>query len=126
MFKEVMYSIFKGGCISLEEITDKYYTNRANVTTLIGKNESATVEGDSIHTSANTGIHSDKPIGMKGTGTQLGADVLQKFWDDLSEAWKQYPGIPAPPVINMALNGIKQSIIEAAAKAKASCAKALK
>ena len=84
-------------------------------------------------------IESEKPIGLEGTKTQLGANVLQVFWDDLIKAWNQYPAIipavpwppglpvpPAPPIINMALNGIRKEIIAAATKAKESCAKTLK
>jgi hypothetical protein len=85
-------------------------------------------------------IESAKPIGFQGTQTQLGADVLQVFFDDLIAAlklrnpvvnppalWpKGAPVPPAPPIINMFLNGVIADIVAAANKAKASCAMALK
>ncbi|MDR2534544.1 MAG: hypothetical protein LBD29_00750 [Treponema sp.] len=139
MFAEVMYKLFKGDFISLEEKLDKYYTNRANVYTDIEKNEETRVQRNSLHESNNTDIYSATPIGIKGTETQLGGDVLQVFFDDLAKAWNQYPVIippvpwppglpvpPAPPIINMALNGIKLQTLRAIATAKASCAKTLK
>jgi len=139
IFKEYIYKIFMGDFISLVEKLDKYYTNEANVYTIIDKDQDTKVKGNSLHESSNTDIHSDQPIGIKGTKTQLGADVLQKFFDDLAAAWNQYPTIippvpwppglpvpPVPPIINMALNGIKLKTLEAITKAKAACALALK
>jgi hypothetical protein len=84
-------------------------------------------------------IKSDKPIGFQGTNTELGADFLQVFFDDLIDAVTRNPLIippvplpkgapvpPAPPLINMFLNGIVADIVTAATKAKTNCAKALK
>ena len=110
-----------------------------NVTKTFDANETTDVTGNSKHTSANTDIVSGKPVGIEGTGTLLGGGVLQVFWSDLISAWSQYPLIippvpwpsgvpvpPAPPLINMALNGFKNKIIAAASKAKKNCAKSLK
>jgi hypothetical protein len=91
-------------------------------------------------TAGDLDVESGKPVGFQGTGTQLGADVLQVFFDDLITAlkarnpvitppalWpKGAPVPPAPPIINMFLNGVIADIAAAAVKAKASCAKALK
>jgi hypothetical protein len=139
MFKDVMYKLFKGDYISLEETLDKYYTNRANVITNIKKNEETRVQQNSLHESNNTDIHSAKPIGIKGTETQLGADVLQVFFADIIKAVTRNPIVippvplppgvsvpPVPPLINMHLNGVWQDIVAAANKAIASCTKALK
>jgi hypothetical protein len=84
-------------------------------------------------------VESTKPIGLQGTQTQLGADVLQVFFDDLKAAVQRNPVVippapwpkgapvtPAPPIINMFLNGLIADIVAAIEKAKASCAKALK
>ena len=84
-------------------------------------------------------IESEKPVGLQGTETQLGADVLQVFFDDLITAVTRNPAVippdpwpkgvpvpPAPPIINMFLNGLNQDIVKAATDAKAACAKALK
>ena len=110
-----------------------------DVTKLYNANEKTDVVGNSKHTSANTDIHSAAPIGMKGTETQLGGDVLQIFFDDLIAAVTRNPIIippvpwaeglpvpPSPPIINMHLKGVWSDIVAAANKAKASCAKALK
>jgi hypothetical protein len=93
------------------------------------------------HTGVKTddfNIEAEKPIGLEGTKTQLGADVLQVFFDDLIAAMTRNPVIPpaplpkgapvppAPPMINMFLNGVFEDIVAAANKAKAACAKALK
>jgi len=109
------------------------------VTAITEKTKFEMTAGVSTLTSVDTDINSDKPIGIKGTNTQLGGDVLQKFWDDMNFAISQYPLIippvpwppgipvpPAPPLINMALNGIIMKLKSAIATAKASCAKALK
>jgi hypothetical protein len=97
------------------------------------------VTGKSKHTSADTDIESTAPVGIKGTETQLGGGSLQLYWDAETEAWSQWPiiippvpwpsGVPVPPVpplINMALNGLKNAILQADTEAKASCAKAIK
>jgi phage baseplate assembly protein gpV len=94
------------------------------------------------HTSLTTDdldVESAKPIGFQGTGTQLGADVLQAFFDDLKAAVQRNPVVippapwpkgapvpPAPPIINMFLNGLITDIVTAIDKAKESCKKALK
>jgi hypothetical protein len=84
-------------------------------------------------------VESEKPIGFSGTKTQLGADVLQAFFDGLKTAVKRNPVVippaswpkgapvpPAPPIINMFLNGLIADIVAAIDKAKDACAKALK
>jgi phage baseplate assembly protein gpV len=90
-------------------------------------------------TTDDLNVESAKPIGFEGTKTQLGMDVLQVFFDDLIAAvtrnpivippipWpKMVPVPPAPPIINMFLNGVIVDIVTAANKAKIACAKALK
>jgi hypothetical protein len=102
-------------------------------------NETTEVTGNSKHKSANTDIESNSPVGLKGSGTQLGGGVLQPYWDKEKQAWSQWPLIippapwppgvpvpPAPPIICMALNGIKNMILAADTAAKASGALALK
>ena len=97
------------------------------------------VTGKSNHKSADTSFVSEAPIGVKGTDTELGADVLQVFFDDLIKAVTRNPVIippaplpsgapvpPVPPIINMHLKGVWDDIVAAANKAKASCTKALK
>jgi hypothetical protein len=138
-FDDIVFHHEKGKSISLEERIDKNYTNKANVTNSIEGNKTEDVVGNYKHTSADTDIESTAPVGVKGTNTQLGNDVLQVFFDDLIKAvtrnpivippvpWpKGTPVPPAPPIINMFLNGVIQDIVAAAIKAKESCAKALK
>ena len=118
---------------SVDETVDK------DVTKTFKANEKVDVTGNSKHTSANTDIESKAPIGVKGTETQLGSGSLQPYWDSETGAWSQWPmfippspwpsGVPvppAPPLINMALNGLKAAILQADIAAKASCAKAIK
>jgi phage baseplate assembly protein gpV len=84
-------------------------------------------------------IKSENPIGFSGAKTELGTDVLQVFFDDLKAAVQRNPVVipsapwpkgapvpPAPPIINMFLNGLIVDIVAAIEKAKASCKKALK
>jgi hypothetical protein len=98
-----------------------------------------TTEGNKVlMTGKHVDVDSPNPIGIKGTGVLLGADVLQVFWDELSAAWDQYkvfiPPVPwpspvvppAPPIINMALTGVKAKVMAACAKAKLSGAKSIK
>jgi phage baseplate assembly protein gpV len=105
-----------------------------------------TTEDLKIEVAKHTGVTTDdldvesaKPIGFQGTKTQLGTDVLQVFFDDLKKAvlrnpmvipsapWpKGVPVPPAPPIINMFLNGLIADVVVAIEKAKESCAKALK
>jgi hypothetical protein len=139
MFKEVMYKLFKRDYISLEEKLDKYFKNLKNVYTDIDENQETRVAKNSLHESNNTDIHSANPIGIKGTETQLGADVLQVFFQDLVKAVTRNPVVippvplppgvsvpPVPPLINMHLNAVWNDIVAAANKAMASCKKALK
>jgi phage baseplate assembly protein gpV len=95
---------------------------------------------ENTHLITNTlDIESEKPIGLSGAKTELGADVLQVFFDDLKAAVQRNPVVipptpwpkgapvpPAPPIINMFLNGLITDIVAAVEKAKASCKKALK
>jgi phage baseplate assembly protein gpV len=102
-------------------------------------NQTTEVTGKSGHKSADTSFVSDAPMGVQGTSTELGADVLQVFFDDLIKAVTRNPVIippaplppgapvpPVPPLINMHLKGVWDDIEKAAKKAKESCAKALK
>jgi hypothetical protein len=102
-------------------------------------NESSEVAGKSSHKSANTDIESAAPVGIKGTGTLLGGGVLQPYWDNETKAWSQWPLFippvswpeelpvpPAPPIICMALNGLKAAILEADLTAKTDAAKSIK
>jgi len=112
---------------------------KENSKTKIGGDETVEVTGKSNHKSADTSLVSNKPIGMKGTGTELGADVLQVFFDDIIAAVTRNPVLippaplpkgapvpPVPPIINMHLKAVWSDIEAAARKAKDSCAKALK
>ncbi|MDR1248902.1 MAG: hypothetical protein LBK63_06330 [Treponema sp.] len=107
--------------------------------TLKFKNLEINVEKNTHLTTDDLDIESEKPIGFSGTKTQLGADVLQVFFDDLKAAVKRNPAVippapwpkgapvpPAPPIINMFLNGVIEDIVAAIEKAKESCKKALK
>jgi len=104
---------------------------------LVEGNQETIVEGRSKHTSSDTDIYSDAPVGLQGTNTFLGADVLQVFFDEVIDAFEPYifsPPIEHPPgpvlpeavLINMALTRVRRRMIEAANNGKASCAKALK
>jgi hypothetical protein len=110
-----------------------------DVTKKFNENESTTVIGNSSHKSANTDIESTAPVGITGTRTLLGSNVLQPYWTSETEAWSQWPVIippvpwppgipvpPVPPIICMALNGLKNALLQADLTAKASCANALK
>jgi hypothetical protein len=125
-------------------VTDAFHdtynqTVDGDVVKTFKSNETTEVVGNSGHKSANTDIESAAPVGIKGTGTQLGGGVLQPYWSGETEAWSQWPmfippvpwtpGIPvppAPPIICMALNGLKDALLAADSTAKAECAKAIK
>jgi len=130
-----------------EKINNVETEIKENRKTEIGGNDDLTIEGNqtvevtgkSDHKSADTSLVSDKPIGMKGTSTELGTDVLQVFFDDVIAAVTRNPVLippaplpkgapvpPVPPIINMHLKAVWDDIAKAATKAKASCAKALK
>jgi len=106
---------------------------------LIQGDQETIVQGNSKHTSADTDIQSDAPVGIEGTKTLLGSDVLMTFFDDMIKAVTRNPVIippaalppgapvpPVPPIINMHLKGVWTDIEAAAKKAKAACAKVLK
>jgi len=106
---------------------------------LIEGNQETIVSGNSKHTSADTDIQSDAPVGLEGTNTLLGADVLQVFFDDVIKAVTRNPVLvppsplppdapvpPVPPLINMHLKGVWTDIEAACNKAKTACKKALK
>jgi hypothetical protein len=110
-----------------------------DVTKTFKGNETTEVIEKSSHKSADTDIESTAPVGVKGTGTQLGGGVLQPYWDGEKDAWSQWPLIippvpwlpgvpvpPAPPIICMALNGIKNALLLADSTAKMNCAKSIK
>ena len=84
-------------------------------------------------------IESDVPIGIKGSGTQLGGGNLRPFWSDLAKAagrnpiwippvkWPKFvPVPPVPPLQNMAIFGFLQDIIAACQKAISTNNKVLK
>jgi hypothetical protein len=96
-------------------------------------------EGVTKLVTLDTFIESEAPVGIEGTKTQLGGGALQPYWSAETSAWTQWPvfippipwppGLPvppAPPIICMALNGLKNAILQADTTAKASCAKAIK
>jgi hypothetical protein len=110
-----------------------------NVTKTFKANETTEVTGNSSHKSANTDIESTTPVGIKGTNILLGDGVLQPYWNSETEAWSQWPmfippiswpaGMPVPPVppiICMALNGLKAALLQADSIAMADGAKAIK
>jgi hypothetical protein len=124
-------------------VTDTFHdtynkTVDGNVTKTFKANETTEVTENSSHKSANTDIESTKPVGIKGTGTLLGDGVLQPYWNDETKAWSQYtfippspwssglPVPPAPPIICMALNGLKKALIDADSTAMSSGAKSIK
>ena len=106
------------------------------------KDNSIIIEKDGERVRLHDGytyIKSKHPIGIDGTNTLLGANVLQVFFDDIIKAVTRNPLIippvplpagapvpPVPPLINMHLNGVWTDIVAAANKAKAACAKSLK
>jgi len=92
-----------------------------------------------VMTKNNIDVESPNPIGINGTSTQLGADTLQIFFDEIIKAVTRNPVLippvplppgapvpPVPPLINMHLKGVWTDIEAACRKAKAACAKALK
>jgi hypothetical protein len=96
-------------------------------------------EGVTKLVTKDTFIESEAPVGIEGTKTQLGGGALQPYWSAETSAWTQWPvfippipwppGLPvppAPPIICMALNGLKNAILQADTTAKSSCAKAIK
>jgi len=99
-----------------------------------------TTDGNKVLiTKKNIDIESPNPIGINGTSTLLGGDVLQTFLDDIIKAVTRNPVLipptplppgapvpPVPPLINMHLKGVWTDIEAACKKAKAACAKALK
>jgi phage baseplate assembly protein gpV len=113
---------------------------------IIDQNGKLKINNLDIEVAKHTGLTTDdldvesaKPVGVQGTKTQLGADVLQVFFDDLKKAVQRNPIVipsapwpkgapvpPAPPIINMFLNGLIADVVAAIEKAKESCAKALK
>jgi len=110
-----------------------------NIEETVDKNMEVKITETSKHSSADTDIHSTKPIGLKGTETLLGGDVLQVLFDDWIKVLTRNPVVippaawppavpvpPAPPIINMYINGLVQDMVAAVVKAKANCKKALK
>jgi phage baseplate assembly protein gpV len=123
--------------------TEKYNNHKTEVNEnedlLVGGNQETVVVGYSKHTSTDTDIQCDGPIGLEGSNTKAGKDVLQIFFDDLKKAVTRNPVMippaslppgapvpPVPPVINMHLKAVWDDIAAAVDKAKVSCAKALK
>jgi phage baseplate assembly protein gpV len=105
------------------------------------KTDSLDIEtGKNTHLTTNDlDIEVEKPIGFSGAKTQLGADVLQMFFNELKTAMLRNPVVippvpwpkgtsvpPVPPIVNMFLNGLIADIVAAIEKAKVACAKALK
>jgi len=95
------------------------------------------IDGNTKSVSKDFDIESEKPVGIEGTKTQLGAGTLQPYWDDETKAWgytfippapwpSGAPVPPVPPIICMALNGLKAAILQADTKVKAACSKAIK
>jgi hypothetical protein len=127
-----------------KEVKDTFHdvydqTVDKDVTKTFKANETTEVTGNSNHKSANTNIESTAPVGIKGTDTLLGGGVLQPYWGDETAAWSQWPlfippaswppGLPvppAPPIICMALNGLKSALLNADSTAMANCAKSIK
>jgi hypothetical protein len=109
-----------------------------NVTKKFNAGETTEVAGSSGHKSADTNIESAAPVGIKGADTLLGAGVLQPYWTAEKEAWAQYsfippaswppetPVPPVPPIICMALNGLKAALLPADSDAMENGAKAIK
>jgi hypothetical protein len=110
-----------------------------DVTKTFKANETTEVTKNSSHKSANTDIESTAPVGIKGTSTLLGGGVLQPYWSGETAAWSQWPMFippsswppgmpvpPAPPIICMALNGLKAALLQADSTAMADGAKAIK
>ncbi|MDR0759635.1 MAG: hypothetical protein LBF74_05925 [Treponema sp.] len=105
---------------------------KGNIQAKNGKDEITMMDGD-------VDIKSPTPIGIKGTETILGNGVLQPYWKAETNAWKQWPMFippvpwpagmpvpPAPPIICMALNGLRDAIAAADAAAQANGAKSIK
>jgi hypothetical protein len=84
-------------------------------------------------------FESDKPIGIKGTGTQLGSGALQVLYNALQKFFLShpimippiflFPGmplLPAPPFIVMYLFELQQAFLSALQEAMANTGKAIK
>ena len=99
-----------------------------------------TTDGNTFSmTGKNVDTESPNPIGIKGTGTQLGSGVLRPFWNNFKKAagrnplwipplkWPRFvPVPPVPPLINMAMNGFLKDTIAACTTAIADGNKVLK
>jgi len=106
--------------ITLESLAGIVAKIAKDVKVLIEKNETVDVVGNYKHTSNDTDIESKKPMGLKGSGTQLGSGNLRKYWQGERRAWLQrflppvalgMPMIPpAPPLICMGLNNIRAKL----------------
>ena len=115
------------------------YKKKADVLIADDKIE-CTTEGNKFSmTGKNVDTESPNPIGIKGTGTQLGSGVLRPFWNRFMKAagrnplwipslkWPKFvPVPPVPPLINMAMNGFLKDTIAACATAIADSNKVLK
>jgi hypothetical protein len=125
-------------------VTDTFHdvynqTVNGNVTKTFKTNETTEVTGNSSHKSADTDIESKAPVGIKGTDVLLGGGVLQPYWSSEIAAWSQWPSFipsaslppgvpvpPVPPIICMALNGLKAAISQADSTAMIDGAKSIK
>jgi hypothetical protein len=109
-------------------------TTKKNRNVNVQENDAITVEGKQTidvtgsakYTSADTDIESGQPVGINGSATMLGADVLQPYWSDESSAWAARAFLPSVVTLAEELNLLKSEIMAADAKAKASGAKSIK
>jgi len=109
------------------------------LTDLMTKNLKVEVEEHTGLETNDLDVESAKPIGFEGTKTQLGADFLVPFLQEIIKAVTRNPLIipptplppgapvpPVPPIINTHLKGVWDDIKAACDKALIACAKVLK
>jgi hypothetical protein len=106
--------------LRMEVVEDVDILIKQNLRMKIKENETVNVTDNAKHTSNDTDIESKKPMGIKGSGTQLGSGNLRKYWQGEQRAWLQrfIPPVaisiplipPVPPMICMGLNSIRRRL----------------
>jgi len=117
----------KKGETYIQDTAGQYIEFTPTRITVQANNEVVNVKENAKHTSANTDIESQAPVGIKGTGTLLGEDVLRPYWKNEAAAWNLHlPVPPVPPLIVMALNNIRAELMAADSAAQSSSSLSIK
>jgi len=109
-------------------------TTKDDINETTQKNWNVNVKEKANHTSADTSLDSKAPMGIKGSGTELGGGNLRPYWQKEKSAWSVMflPPVPmaiAPPspaLICMGIHKVKMGMMAATDAAEATNKKVLK